>query len=602
MNFAFVPPITSGMAYVNRLSIRTRMIGLCAGAVGALVVFAFVAILATQAMTSKSKQATHDQQAFSTLSHAYEAWLLDDDQSNMYAAVLALRDPSQHGLAETTWGQAAAGYADAVKQLAATGKLVSTPKEKQLVSEISANLASYNHFSLLLRGYAEKGNIARAVHVVTVDNLKPSNALPVEFEALRGDLKTNADASAASLKAKGSSSTTILIIVALIAAPLVLLLGVFIMRSITGSLKRLLSVADRIAEGDLEADHDAVKSNDEIVKATKALRERIVGYLKPIADAADRVSEGDLTASVEPKSEKDVLGKAVASMLASLQGLIGELQQAGNQVAGASEGLAGASDEAGRAVSEIASAVSMVADGANRQAQMVDQARSAAEQTAEAATEAQSVATEGIAAAEQASSAMTLVRDSSTEVTEAIESLSRKSEEIGGIVETITGIAGQTNLLALNAAIEAARAGEQGRGFAVVAEEVRKLAEESQQAAASIADLIGEIQQDTGRTVEAVAASANRSQDGAAVVEQAREAFSLIAERVANIASQVQSIAESSGEIASVAEQTSATTQQVSASTQQTSASTQEIAASSQQLATTAVTLRELVGRFTVAA
>ena len=65
----------------------------------------------------------------------------------------------------------------------------------------------------------------------------------------------------------------------------------------------------------------------------------------------------------------------------------------------------------------------------------------------------------------------------------AIQELSSRCERIGGIVDTITGIAEQTNLLALNAAIEAARAGEQGRGFAVVAEEVRKLAEESQDAA-----------------------------------------------------------------------------------------------------------------------
>ena len=82
-------------------------------------------------------------------------------------------------------------------------------------------------------------------------------------------------------------------------------------------------------------------------------------------------------------------------------------------------------------------------------------------------------------------------------MSDAIGELAAKSEQIGAIVQTITGIAEQTNLLALNAAIEAARAGEQGRGFAVVAEEVRKLAEESQHAAHEISELIGAIQEET---------------------------------------------------------------------------------------------------------
>ena len=82
----------------------------------------------------------------------------------------------------------------------------------------------------------------------------------------------------------------------------------------------------------------------------------------------------------------------------------------------------------------------------------------------------------------------------SLQVATAIDDLAERSERIGGIVTTITGLAEQTNLLALNAAIIAAQAGEQGKGFAVVADEIRKLAEETQGAAGEIATLIGEIQ------------------------------------------------------------------------------------------------------------
>src|SRR4029079_14523312 len=113
----------------------------------------------------------------------------------------------------------------------------------------------------------------------------------------------------------------------------------------------------------------------------------------------------------------------------------------------------------------------------------------------------------------------------SAQVAASMRDLAERSSEIGGIVETITGISGQTNLLALNAAIEAARAGEQGRGFAVVAEEVRKLAEESQRAAGSIADLISEIQSDTADAVGVVDGGRRLASDSTATVEQAREAF-----------------------------------------------------------------------------
>jgi methyl-accepting chemotaxis protein len=166
------------------------------------------------------------------------------------------------------------------------------------------------------------------------------------------------------------------------------------------------------------------------------------------------------------------------------------------------------------------------------------------------------------------------VSRNSDAVTEAIRDLADRSERIGTIVEAITGLAQQTNLPALNAAIEAARAGEQGKGFAVVAEEVRKLAEESQTAAASISTLIEEIQQDTDRVVEVVEAGVRQTQEGVATVEHTREALERIGAdvqdmhtRVTDITSAVEEISAATarmqadvGEVAAVAEQSSAST------------------------------------------
>ena len=205
-------------------------------------------------------------------------------------------------------------------------------------------------------------------------------------------------------------------------------------------------------------------------------------------------------------------------------------------------------------------------------------------------------------------------RRSSQQVGAAIGELSKRSQRIGGIVDTITGIAEQTNLLALNAAIEAARAGEQGRGFAVVAEEVRKLAEESQAAAGEIAGLIGEIQAETGRVVGVVADGASaptrasyrrasaRGVRGHRHGRRGRRApRRRDRRRRATDLQRGRARRDDVTEVAGVAEESSASAEQVSASTQQTSASTQEIAASAQSLAVTAEQLNSLVARFKVA-
>jgi methyl-accepting chemotaxis protein len=424
-----------------------------------------------------------------------------------------------------------------------------------------------------------------------------------------------------------SSARTLLLVVALLAIFVGVLVAWLIARNIVNRVQSMLRAADGIADGDVDQ-HVVMTGRDELSQ-TGAAFERMIAYLKDMAGVAERVAGGDLTVEVAPRSERDLLGTALRKLVADLRGIVTDVTSGAGSVSGASQQMASTSDEAGRAVGEIAHAVGDVASGAERQVRMVESTRAAvqeaaraamasaegAQRTAEAAESTRGVARAGVDAAQKATVAIGVLAESSALVGSGMQALSAKSERIGGIVGTITGIAEQTNLLALNAAIEAARAGEHGRGFAVVAEEVRKLAEESQSAAAEISGLITEMQSETGSVVAAVGEATKRTEDSVASVDQTRVAFERIGESVEDMAARIAEIAASVAqisaeaqraegdiaEVAAVAEQSSASAEEVSASTEETSASTQEIASSAAELARTAEQLERLTARFSLA-
>ena len=448
------------------------------------------------------------------------------------------------------------------------------------------------------------------------------------FDAAQADIakthRSEADGALAEAGARASAERRKLTIIAIVAALLAAGLAWFIARGMKRSIDTIVDRLQTLQGHDITGLRNGLDA---------FARGDLTQTITPDAPAIERFSAdelGDVARSVNEIREQIIASlDAYNESRSQLTQLVGQVSDSAQSLTAASAQMATTSGEAGRAVTEIASAVGEVAQGAERQVRAVEQAKLAteevaaasgvsaqnAQETAEAGELARTVAEEGAGAVAQASEAMSAVRESSLQATDAIRGLGAKSEQIGGIVATITGIAEQTNLLALNAAIEAARAGEQGRGFAVVAEEVRKLAEESQSAAASIAGLIAEIQGETAKAVEVVEDGARRTEDGVATVEQARESFLALGTsvqdmnaRVDQIASAIQQIASSSqqvqadmGEVAAVAEESSASSEQVSASTQQTSASTEQIAASAQELARTAEELERLVGRFELA-
>ncbi|MNO64473.1 Aerotaxis receptor [compost metagenome] len=240
----------------------------------------------------------------------------------------------------------------------------------------------------------------------------------------------------------------------------------------------------------------------------------------------------------------------------------------------------------------------LVATAVNEMAATTQEVANNVQRTADATRQANDLARQGRNIADETREAIQRLSASVGETGLAVSQLAQDSNEIGGVVDVIKGIADQTNLLALNAAIEAARAGEMGRGFAVVADEVRSLARRTGESTEQIHQLIAKLQQTAEDAVRAMEIGRRQADEGVQRVLQADDALVGISDAVANIADMTTQIAAAAEEQSAVAEEINRNISTIAHLADQTSGEAQRTALLSEELTSTAHTQYSLVERF----
>lgn len=346
----------------------------------------------------------------------------------------------------------------------------------------------------------------------------------------------------------------------------------------------------------------------------------IGGFLSQFLDVSQRVYRGDMTVNLDYDTQ-DEFGKIANSYndtLGKIRSITAEIQKIANELTHSAETMSTGVNESAQVVNSIAVSINDIAELSMSQNKNVDTTSSAldnivnsvndvadlAKQTADKANDVGTTVNQGIEGinviVQHMNRIETMVRTSADQV----DTLGHRSEEIGQIVETIVNISGQTNLLALNAAIEAARAGEHGRGFAVVAEEIRKLAENSQDAAQHIAELIGTIQDETKKAVEAMHNGNKGVRQGTDVVKDAMGEFSQVTgmvdsmvEQMAQVADHIHQVSAESNNVVEATSQVTNDSNKIASETQQVSAASEEQSATMHELANENTKLADMAKR-----
>lgn len=332
--------------------------------------------------------------------------------------------------------------------------------------------------------------------------------------------------------------------------------------------------------------------------------------------------------NIKTKDEVGRLADGFNLMIEEVGNLMKKVQMLSTEVFTSAQGLAATSEETSASAEEVARTVEEIARGATEQASESEKGASLTENLSIkfreltdstkdmllSSKEVMKANLKGVKLMEGLQEKTELNSEATSKIENAIIELDSKTKHIGNILETISSISEQTNLLALNASIEAARAGENGKGFAVVADEIRKLAEDSREAANEINDIVLNIQSDSDNTVEIMKEVKERSLEQSHAVNKANNSFEIISKSIDKVSSKIRSINEfvtvmdedkneivsSIENISAVSQETAAASEEVSASMQQQSMAVEEVARAAEKLNELSSKLNDEIAKFEI--
>ena len=463
------------------------------------------------------------------------------------------------------------------------GDTVKTKAEAKIYDDVNSKLEDYwkieKEIKKLGLNIADPGAQKQAERRASAELAPAYNEIYKGMVSLMDKKVTEGDALKARLGVLSIVALILVIVIIIVAYVIAMKIGTEVAVSISTPLDALKKRLETFSKGDLESEFPTAESKDEIADMIHVASDMAADLRIIISDSdmlLGKMAEGDytITSQVKDKYAGDFVGllMAMSRMKHQMNDVMSQINDASSLVAAGSNNLAQAAQE--------------MAEGAMDQSASIEELQATfaditegVEKTSEKLNETYKIAQQYAKEADNSHTEMQGMVD-------VIARINETSKQIENIISEIEDIASQTNLLSLNAAIEAARAGEAGKGFAVVADQIRSLSEQSAKAAVDTRELIeGAIE----------------------VTNEGNEAAERVSVSIEKVISGMKSVAASSQELSEIAdaqakamEQAEQGINQISEVVQSNSANAEETSATSEELSAQAVTMNDLISKFSL--